>query len=403
MDGFEGALADRGGRRAGAVAIALAAIVAVASSCVWSSSSAAATTSAAEPARPTPAPSLRPRSPSASSQMSAEQLADQVLLLGFEGTDARRPVPRRGPRARQLGGVLVDAENWVDAVTGTALVDAICEPPGARATGSRRCRRRPGGRRLPRVRRPAARADRARDRRRGAGEAAEDWARETAAALRDAGFDLNLFPVADVATLDSPSPTAPSPTTRATVAELTAAAIRGCDEPGSPARRFTSPASAPPRRTPTGPGDRQPRRGDARRRATCAPFAAAFDEGAPAVVLSLAFYAAYDPVTPGALRRGGRHRPAARRARLRGRRDHRRPRRRRGAVELLGRRRRRSPRSPPAPTWSRSARPRTQSGVREAIVDAVEAASSPTRGSSRPRGACSSSSEARAARRADGR
>ncbi len=32
-----------------------------------------------------------------------------------------------------------------------------------------------------------------------------------------------------------------------------------------------------------------------------APFRAAFDAGAPAIVLSLAFYAAYDPVTPAAL------------------------------------------------------------------------------------------------------
>ena len=52
--------------------------------------------------------------------------------------------------------------------------------------------------------------------------------------------------------------------------------------------------------TSRGPGDRQPRPGVARG-ARPEPFEAAFAERAPAVVLSLAFYAAYDPVTPGAL------------------------------------------------------------------------------------------------------
>ena len=35
----------------------------------------------------------------------------------------------------------------------------------------------------------------------GSVDAVEDWARDTAESLRSAGFDLNLFPVADIATL----------------------------------------------------------------------------------------------------------------------------------------------------------------------------------------------------------
>ncbi|HEX5956513.1 MAG TPA: hypothetical protein VFY37_11295, partial [Solirubrobacterales bacterium] len=56
--------------------------------------------------------------------LSARELADQVLLLGFEGTDASAPFLDK-VRARQLGGVLIDRANWLDSATGTALAGGI--------------------------------------------------------------------------------------------------------------------------------------------------------------------------------------------------------------------------------------------------------------------------------------
>ena len=85
---------------------------------------------------------------------------------------------------------------------------------------------------------------------------------------------------------------------------MTAAALRGCAAAEIACAPPTSPASARRRRTPTsGPAT------VALDPATLAardlePFRAAFAEGAPAVVLSHAFYAAYDPVTPAALTEG---------------------------------------------------------------------------------------------------
>ena len=115
-----------------------------------------------------------------------------------------------------------------------------------------------------------------------------------------AGFDLNLGPLADVATIDSPVADRAYGDDAELVARLTAAALRGCKEgkiacavshfPGlgaasddtavSPATVGLDAASLASR--------------------DLVPFRAALDAGAPAVPLP-AFYAAYDPVTPAAL------------------------------------------------------------------------------------------------------
>ena len=63
-------------------------------------------------------------------------------------------------------------------------------------------------------------------------EAATTWAKAGANALAAAGFDLNLFPVADVATLDSPLAGRAFSDDPAQVANLTEAALEGCDEAG---------------------------------------------------------------------------------------------------------------------------------------------------------------------------
>ena len=130
---------------------------------------------------------------------------------------------------------------------------------------------------------------------------AREQAAKKAAAMNAAGFDLNFGPLADVATIDSPVADRAYGDDAELVARLTAAALRGCKEgkiacavshfPGlgaasddtavSPATVGLDAASLASR--------------------DLVPFRAAFDAGAPAVVLSLAFYAAYDPVTPAAL------------------------------------------------------------------------------------------------------
>jgi beta-N-acetylhexosaminidase len=233
-------------------------------------------------------------------QMAPQALVDQVLLAGFDGADASSPFLDQ-VRIHQLGGVLVDARNWTDSITGTALVSAL------RAAGRE-------GDRIP----PLLVADQEGGRYRAfadlppeqtqlelgdAGKlgATEDWARETSAALLTAGFDLNLFPVADVATIDSPLADRAFSDDPATVADLTAAALRGCREAGlacaplhfpglGAASQDTDRGPATVSLDPTALADRD-----------LPAFEAAFAEHVPAVVLSLAFYAAYDPVTPGAL------------------------------------------------------------------------------------------------------
>jgi len=130
---------------------------------------------------------------------------------------------------------------------------------------------------------------------------AREQAAKQARAMSAAGFELNLGPVADVATIDSPIADRAYGDDPELVSAMVRAALEGCREGGiacavshfpglgaasddtavSPATVGLDPASLAAR--------------------DLAPFRSAFEAGAPAVVLSLAFYAAYDPVTPAAL------------------------------------------------------------------------------------------------------
>jgi beta-N-acetylhexosaminidase len=232
--------------------------------------------------------------------MTPAELADQVLLLGFEGADGSAEFLDQ-VRARQLGGVLVGAPNWVDSATGTALVGAI------RAAGREDDRIPPllvasqeGGKYRAFADLPPAQTElEIGDA--GSAEAAENWARQSAEALRSAGFDLNLFPIADVATLDSPIADRAFSDDAASTAELTAAAIRGCNQAGLACAALHFPGlGAASEDTDSGPATVGLDAATLESR-DLAPFAAAFAERMPAVVLSLAFYVAYDPVTPAAL------------------------------------------------------------------------------------------------------
>ena len=251
-------------------------------------------------AEPAATAELSPETSAAIAEMTPGELADQVLLLGFEGTDGSAEFIQQ-VRARQLGGVLVGAQNWIDSATGTALVGAI------RAAGRENGRIPPlltgqqeGGKYrafadLPPEQTELEIGDA------GSVEGAEDWARETAEALRSAGFDLNLFPVADVATLDSPIADRAFSDDPAETAAMTAAAAGGCRQAGLACAALHFPGlGGASEDTDLGPATVGLDAATLEAR-DLPPFSAAFAEQMPAVVLSLAFYVAYDPVTPAAL------------------------------------------------------------------------------------------------------
>lgn len=130
---------------------------------------------------------------------------------------------------------------------------------------------------------------------------AESGAQQTAAALKKAGFDLNLAPVADIATLDSPIADRAFSDQANVATAMTAATIRGCRtaELACAPSHFPG-AGAESQDTDFGPATVSLSQAALKQR-DLGPFRAAFDAGAPAVVVSNAFFAAYDPVTPGSL------------------------------------------------------------------------------------------------------
>src|SRR4051794_6247345 len=136
---------------------------------------------------------------------------------------------------------------------------------------------------------------------RGSSHVAEQWAQAGGEALRSAGVDLELFPVADVAPANSPLVERSFSDDPAVAARMTAAALRGCDHAGIACAPLHFPGlGAASQDTDQGPATVSLDAASLAKR-DLSPFRAAFAEHAPAVVLSLAFYAAYDPVTPGAL------------------------------------------------------------------------------------------------------
>ncbi len=232
--------------------------------------------------------------------LSLEERVDQVLLLGFTGADATIPAVEEA-RSRQLGGFLVREENWTDSATGALVVGEL------RLAGR-------SGRRIPPLMVASqeggdyrALGDLAPELRQveigdaGSAAGAKRWARDTATALHDAGLDLNLFPIADVATLDSPVADRAFSDDPAIAAEMAAAAVRGCGA----GRLACAPAHFPGLGAASQGTDQGPATigldPDSLRSRDLQPFLAAFAEDAPAVVLSLGLYSAYDAVTPGAL------------------------------------------------------------------------------------------------------
>ena len=86
--------------------------------------------------------------------LSPEQKVDGILLVGFEGVDSSAPFLAQ-LRERQLGGVLVRSENWLDAFSGTQLIAELKAAGREGGLGSAADRRPPGRRRVPLACRPA--------------------------------------------------------------------------------------------------------------------------------------------------------------------------------------------------------------------------------------------------------
>jgi beta-N-acetylhexosaminidase len=224
--------------------------------------------------------------------LNREEQVDQVLLLGFEGTSVPPVV-----RERQLGGVLVSPQNGVSETLMRGITKA---GEGGGRIPPLVVAAQEGGiyRSFPELP-PTSRAIDIGDT--GSPEQAQAWAAETARALRAAGFHLNLFPVADVATLDSPVGGRAFSDDALLAAELTAAALRGCRAERLACAPLHFPGlGAASQDTADGPAtvSLDPASLAAR---DLEPFQAAVAERAPGLVISLALYSAYDAVTPGAL------------------------------------------------------------------------------------------------------
>ena len=233
-------------------------------------------------------------------RMPAVDQVDQLLLLGFEGTQPDASTIDQ-LRAEQLGGVIIGAENWTGRDAGAALIGDLRAAglAGERVSPLIVAAQEGGSYRsfddLP----PADGQIDVGDA--GSIEAAEAWAQQASAGLGSIGVDLNLFPVADVATLDSPVADRAFSDDASVVTAMTTAAVRGC--------RAGRIACAPLHFPGLGAASGDVARGPATVSLDAAslaqrdllPFLGAFGERAPAVVLSLALYSAYDPVTPAAL------------------------------------------------------------------------------------------------------
>lgn len=232
--------------------------------------------------------------------LTPQQKVDGILMVGFEGTDTTSPAIDVLSE-RQLGGVVVQPANWLDPVQGGSLVTELraAAEDGGDVPPLIAAQQEGGPYR--------ALADLPPDRRAidvgdfGDPELAQDWARETGDALREAGFDMNLAPVADVATLDSPIADRAFSDDASVAAAMTAAAVRGCAEAriACVARHFPGMGAAS-QSTDDGPATVSLDSATLASR-DLLPFQAAIDAGVPAVMISHAFYSAYDPVTPASL------------------------------------------------------------------------------------------------------
>ena len=228
-----------------------------------------------------------------------DQQARAVLALGFVGEDpADGAAFAAGPQG--LGAVLVRPENWLGLAQGSALIAEIKTAAGNDPSPPLVIAPQEGGpdrafAELPPAERQIEIGDFADSQR------AAEWAASAGNALVEAGFDVVLSPVADVASLFSPIAERSFSDSPQIAATMTAAALRGCRVAhiACAVAHFPGLGGAS-QDTDEGPAtvslDRESLAGR-----DLAAFAAAIAERVPIIVLSHAFYAAFDPVTPASL------------------------------------------------------------------------------------------------------
>lgn len=225
------------------------------------------------------------------------QRVDQLVIAGFDDVASEEFELRRGP----TGGVLIGSQNWSNAKEGGELIKRLRSAAGSSpAAQPLFVAQQEGGAYRTLGDLPPAEAE-LQIGEGGSTRAARDWSLKAGRALREVGFDLNLFPIADVATLDSVVADRSFGDDAELDAAMTEAAIEGCADAGilcAPGR-FPGMGAASAD-TADGPASVSLDAGSLESR-DLLPFRAAFRAGAPAVVLSLALYAAYDPVTAAAL------------------------------------------------------------------------------------------------------
>jgi beta-N-acetylhexosaminidase len=229
--------------------------------------------------------------------LTLEQKVDQVLAVGFSGTDAASPILAE-LREREIGAVFVGPQNWIDASQGAALIAAlkVAGGSGGRVPPLVVSAQEGGAGRdfadLPPQRSEAAIGEL------GDPQRARRWARQAGEALAAVGIELNLAPIVDLAQLSSPLAERTFGEDPQRTAGMTLAAEIGCSEAGIACAPAHFPGiGAASADTDLGPATVGIDRATLFRR-DLVPFTVAFQVGAPAVVLSHAFFAAHDAVTP---------------------------------------------------------------------------------------------------------
>lgn len=228
-------------------------------------------------------------------KMSVGEQAQQVVMTGFEGTTPTASAVS-DIAGREYGAVVVRTENWTGIDAGKKLVAALSGGDGippliavAQEGGIYRA--------LPDL--PPD--ERALDiGRKGSLDAVRAWALGASNPLAAAGFDLNLFPIADVATLDSPLAGRAFSDDAGDVSAMTEAALEGCDEAGIACAPLHFPGlGAASQDTAEGPATVAVDLATLTSR-DLVPFEAV-SRKAKAMVLSLALYPDFDGAVPGAL------------------------------------------------------------------------------------------------------
>ncbi len=227
-------------------------------------------------------------------------LVDRVMLVGFDGSGPEADIVSELGN-HHYGGVLIGASNWQASKADGKLTDALrASVEGAGLPAPLIAIDQEGGdnRTLSSIGPETSEADigAAAD----AG-AARDWAEAAGVDLARAGIDLNLAPIADVGSINSPVAGRTFSDDAGVVAAMTAAAVQGCERAGVACAVAHFPGlGAASQDTDEGPATVGLDAATLRRR-DLVPFRAAFAADAPAVVVSHGLYAAFDPITPASL------------------------------------------------------------------------------------------------------